>query len=96
MNWIKGKLNINIVSDKLIQLFGIPNLQMCDLNLIFLICRFYIYKTKMMESIPTFTLFKKDVNTHVSLERYIAIKNGNMKAFENKWGNCLVLCENYT
>ena len=50
----------------------------------------------MMESIPTFTLFKKDVNTHVSLERYIAIKNGNMKAFENRWENCLVLCENYT
>ena len=39
---IKEKLNINIVMDKQIQLFGILNLKMGALNLIFLLCHFYL------------------------------------------------------
>ena len=93
IKWIKEKVNQKIIMDKQIQLFGIPNHKMSALNEMFILCRFHIYKMKMKEGAPLFPLFQKDVKLHISLEKYIAIKNGNIEKFNKKWHSFTSLCE---
>jgi hypothetical protein len=93
VKWIKEKLNINIRMDKEMQLFGILNYSMNALNVILLLCRFYIYKTKMKEGVPLINLFKKEVKQYFSLEKYIFTKNANIPKFDRKWASYLSLCD---
>ncbi len=60
VQWIKQKLNITLVIDKEMQLFGILDYNTSALNLILLLCRFYIYKTKMQGGLPSIQLFQRD------------------------------------
>ena len=91
IKWIKDKTNITIIMDRQIQLFGIANHTMSALNVIFLLCRFYIYKIKMKEGQPFFALFRKEANLFFSLEKYISVKNGNIAIFNKKWNSLLPL-----
>jgi hypothetical protein len=93
VKWIKEKLNLNLRMDKEMQLFGILNYSMNALNIILLLCRYYIYKTKMKEGVPLIHLFKKDVKSYFSLEKYIFTKNANIIKFDRKWGSYSSLCD---
>ena len=73
------------------QLFGILDFKMGALNIVLLLCRFYIYKTKMQEGMLSVQVFQKDVRQYFSLEKYISIKNGNISKFNKKWDNYLSL-----
>ena len=68
-----------------IQLFGILDLEARALNLLFLVCRFYIYKTKMEQGVLQFALLKKQLQKYKTLEKYISIKNS--KETFNKQGS---------
>ena len=92
--WIKDKLNLNLAIDKQMQLFGIFNFKRNALNLILLLCRFYIYKTKMQKGRPSLPAFQKDFKMYFSLEKYIFTKNGNIQKFNTKWGNFSTLLPN--
>ena len=89
--WIKQKLNITLVIDNEMQLFGILDYNMSALNLILLLCRFHIYKTKMQGGLPSIQIFKRDIIRYFSLEKYIFIKNGNILKFRQKWNNYYTL-----
>ena len=83
--WIKEKTKVSIVIDKQIQLFGILNFEDRALNLIILLCRFYIiYKTKMEQGVLQFALLKKQLQKYETLEKYISMKNSKEQTFNQK------------
>ena len=61
---------------KQIQLFGTLNFEDRALNLIILLCRFYMYKTKIL---------KKQLQKYKTLEKYISMKNSKEQTFNQKW-----------
>ena len=77
--------------DKQIQLFGIFDFEARALNLLILLCRFYIYKTKMEQGVLQFALLKKQLQKYKTQEKYISIKNGKEETFIKKWNSLLPL-----
>ena len=89
--WIKDKTKVSIVMDNQIQLFGILDLEARALNLLILVCRFYIYKTKMEQGVLQFALLKKQLQKYKTLEKYISTKNSKEETFNQKWNAFLPL-----
>ena len=91
LTWIKNKLNLTLILDKQMQLFGILDYRMGALNIILLLCRYYIYRVKMQKSLPLLELFQKDVKSYFAVEKYIFIKNDEVTKFNRKWDNYSLL-----
>ena len=91
LTWIKNKLNLTLVLDNQMKLFGILDYRMGALNVILLLCRYYIYRAKMQKSLLLFEHFQKDVKSYFNLEKYIFTKNGELTKFNRKWDNYSLL-----
>jgi len=61
------------------------------LNVILLLCRYYIYRIKMQKSHLSLELFQKDVKSYFAQEKYIFTKNGNLTKLGRKWDDYLLL-----
>ena len=66
-------------------LFGIRKKSWSAVNLILLLCRFHMYKMKMMDSKPSRNLLKEDVKQYYVMEKYISLTNGWTAKFNAKW-----------
>ena len=91
--WVKDKIDISLYLDNKVILFGNANNSLKCLNLILLLSRFHIYKMKMNEKLPSFSLFKKDIRKYYILEKYMSVVNGEVQKFRSKWEQYLVLCQ---
>ena len=89
--WIKEEINLNFILDAEMKLFGIANIKRGALNIILLLCLYFIYKKKMQKGILSINIFQKEVRQFFSLEKYIFTKNGNISTFNRKWDNYLQL-----
>jgi hypothetical protein len=64
-------------------ILGIPNNN--ALNIIFLLAKFHIYKSKMMKKRPVFSAFEYEFLIYLKAERISAVSNNKLKFFNIKW-----------
>merc|ERR1712035_237828 len=85
--WIEEKTNVSIVMDNNAFLFGNTNATCYSkvVNLILLICRFHVYKMKMNEKRPSFSVLKKDVKNYYLMEKIMFYGTGASSKFHKKW-----------
>ena len=77
--------NMNI--DKEIILFGVKNNFVSDnvMDLLILYAKFFIYKSKLSNTIPTFPAFENFVKYRYNIDKYSAIVNSKIDHFRAKW-----------
>ena len=85
-NWIQIKLGIPVVLSKSHILFGI-DLKKCNsaINLILLLTKFYIYRTRCQGSTLSFLSLQREIESYYTLEKYILLKSLSWSNFKNKW-----------
>ena len=91
-DWFEEALDVSVYLDDMAILFGIRKKSWSALNLVLILCRFHIYKMKMMDSKPSLTLLKEDVKQYYVKEKYISLTNGWIAKFNAKWDTFEALC----
>ena len=87
LDWTQ-ETNKDIDINKMSALFGQPfNDCMCEKNIILLNARFFIYKSKMQNTIPNLNLFKQEFKRYILCEKLIAVKNCNLDNFHKRWSH---------
>ena len=85
-NWFTQKLNMPINLQKHDILFGTDTKkENFALNLIIILTKFYIYRTRCQNSCPVFTPLQKEIEYYFKLEKYILLKNCNHSLYRSKW-----------
>ena len=84
-NWINEKTQINITYSKKEVLLGIANYNMQFLNCLFLITKQYLYACRCLDEKPNFGSLESKIKYYISVEKYIAIKNGKVDHHQTKW-----------
>ena len=55
------------------------------LNIILLLAKFHIYKSKMIKKRPVFSAFEYELLMYLKAERISAVSNNKLKLFNIKW-----------
>ena len=84
-NWINEKIQVNIPYSKREILLGITNYNMQFLNCLFLVTKQYLYACRCLNEKPNFGSLESKIKYYISVEKYIAIKNGKLDLHQTKW-----------
>ena len=87
INWIFFKTKIRLQVNAQTIILGNPNYSKKDsvVNLIILIAKQYIYKSKCKSQQLTLTGFQKSLNMYYYIDKYISTINDTVIKFEEKW-----------
>ena len=68
-------------------IFGTTNKIYTDkaIDSMILYAKFFVYKCKLQENRPQLNYFMTELKSRISLEKALAIRNGKMSAFNDKW-----------
>ena len=91
LSWIAVEANIVLNASLLDILFGKFDLEKDFLlvNHIFLLAKYFIYKCKLSQVIPTLLVFKAKLKATYKVELYIAKEKGILPNHYKKWDNFL-------
>jgi len=83
---ISDKVGIHVNLNENHILFGLdPEKSNHAPNTILLLAKFYIYKKRCQNSKPSFLQLKKEMENYHNLERYIYLKDSNIRQYNQKW-----------
>jgi len=84
-NWVNNNLNINLLLEREIVLFGNYRYKDFVFNNILLVLKFNIYKSRVKKEIPSFNYGKNDLKQFYLQERFIFNTNSQHQAFNERW-----------
>ena len=89
-HWINGKTNMSlnlVLEDILFGKFSGPKI----LNLIITLCKYHIYRRRLLKCRPCFDLLKIEINQYYHIEKYIFKTNCKLSDFNIRWAPMVLL-----
>ena len=85
LSWLGDIMNETFIVSNTDILLGRPSRACSILNLLIILLKFYIYKSRARNHQPTLEGYKKDLKIYYQLEEYIYKKNLKQDMFKKKW-----------
>lgn len=92
-HWLFEKIQFSLNIDKQTAIFGITfNVRFNKpMNYILILTRYYIYKCRINNKPLNLLTWRTEVSQFLTIEKMIAIKNGQFEKFNKDWNKWIVL-----